>query len=316
MEVSNLQQWLIKYIQASANQDNIASTFVDSDELESLLATVDQDARTDMIYKIRSPEDKSALDYAVELGQRDVVRVMLKGLNRDNQGRLLWISPYLSSFELPSWAGIGLNYLTAYTDIREYSILASINRQILLLSFGYTLSALNSFLGIPQEKTKVCGLIELALVVLLSLFTIRRLFPITSFNLVDVAVADCGMIFCGRLVYHVHVFQNSDTPSKDILYSHHDFIILIILKLGILVVGVTCVYPTPVYGVYLSYGLMSRSVSSENEPWTVQITTSLASKHVLTISYYSQALLFKALKKKDVWEEISMHWEKTADLIL
>ena len=89
-----------------------------------------------------------------------------------------------------------------------------------------------------------------------------------------------------------------------IFLSEGEFIILIILILGILVVGVTCVYAIPIFGVYLSYGRISRYVSPENEPWTVQTTTSLASKHVLTISYYSQALLFKALKQKDVWEEI------------
>ena len=73
MAASKLQQWLIKYILASTNQDSIASTFMDSDELESLLATLDQDARCDLISIVRSQEDKTALDYAVEYGHQDIV---------------------------------------------------------------------------------------------------------------------------------------------------------------------------------------------------------------------------------------------------
>ena len=136
MAASSLRQWLTRYVRAPSNPDDMAS-ILDFDKLELLMMTLDQDVRCDEISTVKCPEGKTALDYAVELGHRDIIRVMLRGLNRENQSRLLWMSPHLYSFELPSWTFRGFNYLTAFPEFKVVDIPEYLNRTILLLSFGY-----------------------------------------------------------------------------------------------------------------------------------------------------------------------------------
>ena len=145
MAASDLQEWLIKYIQESTNQDNVASSFVDSDELELVLAKLDQDVRCDLITTVRSQEDKTALDYAVECGHQDIVRAMLKGLSWGNHQRLLWMSKHACSFTTPYWMFRGYKYITDDTgDTGSFQrlILRDLLLPAVLYVCGYNLTSL------------------------------------------------------------------------------------------------------------------------------------------------------------------------------
>ena len=73
-----------------------------------------------------------------------------------------------------------------------------------------------------------------------------------------------------------------------------------------IIVETLCAYAIPVFGIYISYYIKDISVISKDDPLTVHTAAAMAPKpkHVLTISYYSKALLFKALKQKNIWEVV------------